>query len=217
MSLPWEILWGMDGVLIDSAELHYRSWLETLTRHHIPFSKDAFSQTFGKNNTQTIMELIAFPEMNLVRIIDQEKEIYFRENIPSCARIFEGVIPWLTQFKEWGFPQAIASSAPQANLDALVDFLEIRPYFQAIISGQHLPSKPHPAVFLRAAESLNIPTSRCIVIEDSIHGIAGAKRAGIKTIGVATSQPLRALDQADLAVQRLTDLTLHQVKNLLRL
>lgn len=217
MIATWAILWDMDGVLVDSARLHYQSWLEILTRHHIPFTKEMFSQVFEKNNTQIIQELISSPGEDLIRIIDQEKEANFRANIPSNARIFEGVMPWLTRFKDWGFPQAVASSAPQANLDALVDAFEIRPFFQAIISGQHLPSKPNPAVFVKAAKSLNIPISRCVVIEDSIHGITGARQAGMKTIGVATSQPLQALNQADLVVQRLADLTPHQVKTLLSL
>lgn len=215
MTSTWAILWDMDGVLVDSAGLHYQSWLEVLTRHNVLLTEERFQQVFGKNNTQIIQELFSSPGEDLIKRIDHEKEIYFRENISSKAHVFEGVKPWLMQFKEWGFPQAIASSAPQANLDSLVDAFNIRPYFQAIISGQYLPSKPDPAVFLKAAKSLKISASRCVVIEDSIHGIIGARQAGMKTIGVATSQPLQALNQADLAVQRLTNLTSDQVNQLL--
>ncbi|OGN92366.1 MAG: hypothetical protein A2Y88_02730 [Chloroflexi bacterium RBG_13_48_10] len=64
-----------------------------------------------------------------------------------------------------GYRQAVASSAPIANIDALVDEMHIRPYFSAIVSAYDMPSKPNPAVFLEAAHQLGLPPKKCVVME----------------------------------------------------
>ena len=88
-----------------------------------------------------------------------------------------GVRIWLDRFAGESYHQAIGSSAPQANIDALVDELGIRNYFKAIVSGANMPGKPDPAVFLEAARLIEIPAEKNLVIEDSVAGVAAARRA----------------------------------------
>ncbi len=102
--------------------------------------------------------------------------------------------------------QAIASSAPSANIDLLVDELGIRNRFDAIVLGKELPGKPDPAVFLEAARRIGILPEKCIVIEDSVAGVEAAKRGGMKCIAVTTTTPTIGLSSADIVVDRLDSL-----------
>lgn len=210
-SSPWGsvqrgILWDMDGVIADTASLHFRSWSETLSRYGFFLTPHIFNKYFGKNNASMIRSLFPSADDTLVHAIETEKENIFLEGIPAHTRLFEGVTDWLERFSSWGFPQAVASSAPQANINVLVEEYHIAGYFQALVSGQSLPSKPDPSVFLSAASRIGIAPPGGVVIEDSVYGIEGAARAGMKSIGVATSHPVEELEQATLVVHRLTDL-----------
>jgi beta-phosphoglucomutase-like phosphatase (HAD superfamily) len=97
----------------------------------------------------------------------------------------------------------VASSAPPANINALVDGLGLRDYFDVLVSGVDLPGKPEPALFLKVARLLDVPPERCVVVEDAVAGVEAAVRAGMKCIAVATTNPAGALKAADVVVQRL--------------
>jgi HAD superfamily hydrolase (TIGR01509 family) len=101
------------------------------------------------------------------------------------------------------YPQAIASSAPQANIDAIIAELKLDSYFQAVISAEAMPSKPDPAVFLTAAKKLGVLAEKCVVIEDAIAGVKAARRGGMKCVAVTTTNRAQDLAAADLVVNRL--------------
>ena len=102
--------------------------------------------------------------------------------------------------------QAVASSAPQANIDVLLDALGIRAYFEAEVSAEKMPGKPNPAVFLEAARRVGHTPDRCVVVEDAIAGVAAAKSAGMACLAVTNTNPAAALSAADLIVDNLADL-----------
>ncbi len=153
MMIERGVLWDMDGVLIDTGEFHFRAWSQTLSEYAIPFSRELFQATFGMNNTGTLSTLLGrTPTPEFVAEISERKEWLFRQEIHGHVHLLPGVRTWLEDLKATGARQAIASSAPVANIDILVDELGLRLYFDAIVSGFDLPGKPDPAVFLRAAK-----------------------------------------------------------------
>jgi HAD superfamily hydrolase (TIGR01509 family) len=201
------ILWDMDGVLVDTGECHFWSWSETLAEHGIPFSRDFFQATFGMNNAGVLTALLGerlTPDL-LVEIGDRKEE-QFRQAIKGLAQPLPGVLAWLDRLQAAGFRQAIASSAPQANIDVLVDELGLRAYFDAITSGADLPGKPDPSLFLQVARLIDVPPERCVVVEDAVAGVEAARRAGMKCIAVTTTNPAQALKAAAVVVERLDDL-----------
>ena len=209
------ILWDMDGVLTSTGEFHFLAWSETLADYGIPFSHDQFTATFGMNNAQILQILMGeAADRSLVTEIGNAKEERFRQAVQGHARLLPGVSEWLARFQGWRFRQAIASSAPPANIKVLVDELGIRPFFDAVVSGADIPGKPDPTVFLNAAQMLGVPPQRCIVIEDAIAGVEAAKRADMKCVAVTTTNPPEALARADIVVERLDMLSIRAFKGL---
>jgi beta-phosphoglucomutase len=198
------VLWDMDGVLVDTGECHFWSWSMVLPKYGIQYNRELFRATFGMNNAHTLKTLVGHelaPE--LVAEISERKEELFRRGVRGRVQPLSGVLAWLERLKADDWRQAIASSAPPANIDALVDGLGLRGWFDAIVSGADLPGKPDPALFLHVARQIGVPPSRCIVVEDAISGVEAAGRAGMKCIAVTTTNPADALQAADIVVERL--------------
>jgi len=203
----YAILWDMDGVLVNTGDFHYKAWKKTFDELDVSFSEDQFRVTFGMNNAG-ILEVICgekLPPDQEQRISDR-KESLFREAVKGNAKLLPGVESTLKIFSEWNFKQAIASSAPPKNIEVLVQELRIGKYFDAIVSGHDIPGKPDPAVFLKAAQQIGVSPEKCVVIEDAVAGVEGAKNARMKCVAVTTTNTAEALSKADLIFDSLVDL-----------
>jgi HAD superfamily hydrolase (TIGR01509 family) len=202
-ALPFAVLWDLDGTLVDTKEFHYRSWALALPEFGYPFPADRFQRSFGMNNSGVLEVFLGRPvEPELVDAISTRKEILFRKLLHGNVQALPGVQAWLDRLQGWGARQAVATSAPPANIEVMLDELGIGPYFDAVVSGYELPSKPDPAVFLRAAEKVGVSPLACIVMEDAVAGVRAARRAGMRCIAVASTNPPAALHDADLVVER---------------
>ena len=187
------VLWDMDGVIVDTFDAHYHAWQQTFDELSQQFDIEMFRKTFGMNNRLILTTIFErdLSERFIQRVSDR-KEILFRESIKGSAKLLPGVREWLKRFAEMGIKQAVASSAPQANIDALLDELGIRNHFQAEAAGATLKGKPDPAVFLLAAQLLGVEFAHCLVIEDAVAGVEAARRGGMKC--VAVQPPIRQIN-----------------------
>jgi HAD superfamily hydrolase (TIGR01509 family) len=209
------ILWDMDGVLADTSPLHFETWERVLVEQGIPFDRHKFHLIYGLKNRDLLPYLTDRPmEPEWAERIANQKEQAFRQALHGHLFPLPGVVKWLQKFNKSGYRQAVASSAPPENVDALVDELGIRTYFDALVTPGDLPGKPDPAVFLLAADRLGVTAQNCVVIEDSIPGLEAARRAGMRCIAVTTTNPPEALTQADIVVNTLEELTVDQVNSL---
>jgi beta-phosphoglucomutase family hydrolase len=198
------VIWDMDGVLVDTGEFHFQAWSQALPEFGIPFTRELFTATFGMNNAGILAVLLGqTPAPELLAEISDRKEQLFRQAVRGRVQPLPGVLAWLERLKAAGIRQAIASSAPPANIDALVDELGLCDYFDAIVSGFDLPGKPDPTLFLKVARLIGVPPERCVVVEDAVAGVEAARRAGMKCIAVTTTNPTQALKGADVIVERL--------------
>ena len=202
------VLWDMDGVLVDTGDLHFQTWRSILGEWGIDLTYELFRSTFGMINAEILPMWFARPLQEYeIEQISAAKEARFRSAARGRVQALPGVRLWLDRFYNQGYPQAIASSATVENIDLLVDELGIRQYFQALVSGTTLPGKPDPAVFVEAARRVGLPPERCIVIEDSVAGVEAAARAGMKCLAVTNTYPASALSGASLIVERLDSLS----------
>jgi len=216
MPLPKAILWDMDGVLADTSQLHFETWERILTDQGIPFDRQKFHLIYGLKNRDLLPYLAGKTlEPQWIEWIADQKELAFRRALPGHLSLLPGVLDWLQRFNSLGCKQAVASSAPPENVEALVDELGIRQFFDALVTPGDLPGKPDPAVFLLAASQLGVPPEYCIVIEDSIPGIEAARRAYMRCIAVTTTNPPEVLTQADIIVDTMDQLTVEQLEKLI--
>ncbi len=115
---------------------------------------------------------------------------------------------------KYGWRQAIASAAPRANIDAVLEALSANHIFKGIVSAEDVHwGKPDPEVYLLAASRVGVPAERCIVMEDASAGIEGARRAGMRSVGV--SHKGKDL-HADVVVESLEQLEPDAFERLLR-
>lgn len=189
------VIWDLDGVLADTTEAHFQAWAQALSASEIPFDRAQFDRVFGMNNVGTLTALLKRPptRQEVTNIADYKERI-FRQEARRLIRPMPGAVQLLDELEQGGWLQAVASSAPQENIDLIVEAFGIRRYFAAILSGARLPAgKPDPALFLAAARALQLPPEHCVVIEDAPVGVEAACRAGMPCIAVATTRPREAL------------------------
>jgi len=200
---PFAVLWDLDGTLVDTKDFHHQSWALALPEFGLDFSADRFERSFGMNNNGVLEVFFGRPvEAEQAAAIGERKETLFRQLLRGHVQALPGATNWLERLRTWGARQAVASSAPPANIDVMLGELGIVGYFDAVVSGHGLPSKPDPAVFLQAAERLGVSPENCIVMEDAAAGVQAARRAGMRCIAVASTSPVEALRDADLVIER---------------
>lgn len=219
------ILWDLDGTLADTEALHFRAWRETLATYGVSYSYEEFIAGFGRTNRAVISALMGIsPDDPLVAELSLRKEQTYRNLLAESAlALLPGTAEWLECFRQAGVRQVISSSGPMANIVATIAKLDIGDYFLSLMSGATLArGKPDPAIFLHSAAAVGAPPADCLVIEDSIHGIEAARRAGMGSIAVgklATSALLEdrlavVAGPACLALTRLDGLTWDQCEKL---
>jgi len=210
------VLWDLDGVLIDSSRQHLESWMRILPRFGLTMTKELHEQTFGMNNREILTIMLGEPpEADTLRRISREKESAFREIIRGTVEPLAGAVELLEQLHSAKMRQAIASSAPQENIRVVVNELQIGGYFRALVSGHDLPAKPDPAIYLEAARQIALGPEACVVVEDAVVGVRGAITAGMRAVGVTTTHPANALQDANLIVESLLDLSVDEIAHLL--
>ena len=202
---PRAVLWDVDGTLIDSSEYHWLSWRGALDAENFPVTREQFAATFGQRNDEILRAYFpSYPAEDIARVGDAKEELY-RELIRTRGiELLPGVRRWLDKLRRSGWLQAVASSAPRANLDAIISALSLETYFAAIASAEDVTAgKPDPQVFLAAAAKLGVPPSACVVVEDAPAGTEAARRAGMRCVGVLSSH---AELKADVVVPSLEEL-----------
>lgn len=207
------VLWDLDGTLVDSGEMHWWSWRDTLTAVGVPVTYEQFAGTFGQKNDRILRAWLgpdATPE-RIAEIAEAKESEYRRLVSVHGLRPLPGAREWVERLRAEGWRQTIASSAPRKNVDVMLAAIGLDATFDAIVASEDVgKGKPDPEVFLTAAARLGATPERSIVVEDAAAGIEAARRAGIKCIGV--SDPTL---QADVVVASLTDLPRDAIDRLL--
>lgn len=210
------VLWDMDGTLVNSEELHWISWRNTMTNEDVAITREQFLSTFGQRNDSIIpVWLGSAASAERIERIGQAKEELYRHLVSRVGIAPEpGVAIWLSRLHQQGWRQAIASAAPRANIEAVLEVLSAKQIFQGIVSAEDVRrGKPDPEVYLLAANRVGVPAERCIVVEDAASGIEGARRAGMRSIGVSHNvKDLRA-DMVVDSLERLEPDTFDRLLN----
>jgi len=216
MSAARAVLWDMDGTLIDSEEFHWIAWRTTMANEGITITREQFLASFGQRNDSIIPQWLgaaATPE-RIEKIANAKEELYRHLIRRDGVSPLPGVATWLHRLHRDGWLQVIASAAPRANIDAVLEALSATHIFQGIVSAEDVRrGKPDPEVYLTAASKVGVSPQNCIVVEDAAAGIEGARRAGMRSIGVTHDGNHL---QADVVVESLDQLDPDAFDKLLR-
>ena len=211
------VIFDMDGVLVDSYHAHYKSWVAMAEREGFTFTEEQFAPTFGRTSREIIAHFWGSGLSNdRIAEMDAAKEEAFRRIIEDDFPAMPGARELIESLFDDAFALAVGSSGPPENVAMVLDKLGVRDRFQAVVTGMDVAhGKPDPQVFLLAAERLSTVPAACAVVEDAPAGVAAARAAGMKAIGlVSTGRTPEELREADLVVQRLSELNPARIRGL---
>ena len=211
--MNWKgIIFDMDGVVIDSERLYDIADTEFLRRRNSSFEKDKIVPLLaGKSlmdSTRILQGIYGF-EGDVALLRDERRKILERTFLAELSFV-DGFLEFHARLIRQGIPTCIATSSDD-KLIALVDEkLGLSGIFNAKnifkISDVGNKSKPDPAIFLHAAEKLQIAPRDCIVIEDAPYGVLAAKNAGMYCIALTTTRPREELTKADTIADSYSDI-----------
>lgn len=176
-------IFDMDGVIVDSEPLHTATKMETFHHFGIPFEECRLEQYAGRTSKELFSDALADCPTALTwkELADYKHRLYI-DRLTHADDIvpIPGVVQLIARLHAKGNLLAVASSTGRNIIEMVLRRFGVRPYFTAVISGAELPrSKPDPAIYRKAADSLGIVPVHCTVIEDAAAGIAAAKAAGM--------------------------------------
>ena len=201
---PRAVLWDLDGTIADSKDFHWRAWRETMLLGGVQLSYEQFLHSFGQRNDAILAAWLPGASAERVSRLGDAKEAAFRELVAAGPlHPLPGAVEWIERLAQGGWKQAIASSAPRANVETMARVLKLDGVMGALVSADDVRhGKPDPEVFLVSAQRVGVEPGRCVVVEDAAAGIEAARRGGMKSIG-AGGDTLRA---ADVVVSSLAEL-----------
>lgn len=184
-------IFDLNGTMINDMEYHTRGWWYTLNDvlgGHFTWD-EVKPQMYGKNQEVLARMFGAgkFTDEEMDRLSIEKEKRYQQEFLPHL-QLLPGLSEFLEKTYEAGIPMAIGSAAIPFNIDFVLDNLNIRHYFKAIVSADDVTfSKPHPETFLKAAQLLNVEPTECLVFEDVPKGVEAAQNAGMNAVVLTTT------------------------------
>ncbi len=215
--MKYAAIFDMDGVIVDNHHYHFLAWEAFCRKYDLPFDHQAFLTHFGGTN-QEVMTVLFGRELEAGELEEysSEKEKLYRELYQPYIQEVNGLRGFLEVLLKSSVPLAVATSGPYENVKFVLRELKLEKYFKKLIYDTHVKQcKPHPEVFLKAAEMLKIPPRQCIVFEDSLRGIEAGNRAGMKVVGIATTNKPEELKDTILTVNDFTELDLDTMNRLM--
>lgn len=199
------VIFDLDGVIVSTDEFHYQGWKRMADEEEIEFDRDVNERLRGVSRMESldiILEKAARSYNDAEKTaLATRKNHYYRELLETLtpANILPGVMMLLDGLKQNRIWMAIGSSSK--NTPMILEKIGLQDYFDAIADGNEITrSKPDPEVFLLAARKMAIIPAECVVVEDAEAGVAAARTAGMRVLGVGSAavSPLADLRAPDL-------------------
>lgn len=201
------LIFDMDGTIVDNMRFHDDAWESWYGQYGLPFERATFSQ---RTAGMAISDIIGphFPGADAAELdrLAEEKESVYRETYRPHVAALGGLVELLDRARSHGVPVAVGTAAAPPNIALILDTLSLRERFATIVSpSQGFRGKPHPDMFLAAAERMGVAPGDCIVFEDAPNGVEAARRAGMRAVAVLTMLPAEAFAAFDNVVASVRD------------
>jgi HAD superfamily hydrolase (TIGR01509 family) len=207
----------MDGVIVDTEPVHHFAYQQHFKQLNIDVSPEMYA-SFTGNSTKNIYERLKSvyglkeDVLDLVEVkrnlfndaFDQKEDLY----------LLDGVEELIQELHQNGMQLILASSSANVTIQRIFNRFDLDQYFTHKVSGEDFPkSKPHPAIFQKAAELAKTQVDHCIVIEDSTNGIMAAKAAGIYCVGYDSfHSKMQDYSLADKVISHFNELSFEKIR-----
>lgn len=201
-------VFDMDGTIVDNMAFHTSSWITFFERRGRTIDPDEFFRaTAGRQGGEIIRSYLGeHLSIEEVALLNHEKESVYRELYGPHLKAVDGFGALIAQAKSQGVKLAVGTAAPPANVEFTLDGLDLRRHFDAVVGATDVArGKPHPDVFLRAAELCGVQPEHCIVFEDAPLGVEAARRAGMRCVVLTTTLPASAFTGFDNVIAIVRD------------
>ena len=202
------IIFDLDGVICSTDEYHYQAWKALADRLGIPFDRERNNLLRGVSRMESLSIILEKSEKTYsaeekAAFAEEKNELYRKLLYQmSTADLSGEVRATLDTLRERGMKLAIGSSSK--NTPFILERIGLADFFDAVADGNCIThSKPHPEVFLKAADMISLSPSHCLVVEDAKAGLEATKAGSMDAAGIggAAQDPL-----ADYALSVLSDL-----------
>ena len=181
------VLFDMDGVIVDTEPLHRKAYHQMFDDVNIKVDSVLYESYTGQstiNICKRIVDHFGLKETPEHLVSLKRKHYQYLFNNDDELALIDGVLDLIKDYHANGVNLVVASSASMLGINQIFERFDLNQYFSAKFSGADLSkSKPHPEIFIKAAESTGYSKSECMVIEDSTNGIKAAHAAGIFCAG----------------------------------
>jgi len=177
-------LFDLNGTMIDDMQYHVKAWHRIFNELGANISMERMKQeSYGKNHE--VIERVMpgrFSEEEKTEM-SYAKERQYQQEFKPHLKLIDGLAVFLERAYHQNIKMGIGSAAIMFNIDFVLDGLNLRKYFSAIISADDVRhSKPDPETYLKCAEALNVSPNACVVFEDAPKGVESAQNAGMRSV-----------------------------------
>ncbi|MBN2319332.1 MAG: HAD family phosphatase [Acidobacteria bacterium] len=213
------IIFDFNGVILNDEPLHFKAMQEAVAELGITLTEAAYWDKYLPLDDNECLDAICLDhavrlnEENRNRIL-QIKSASYNSRLENRFPIFPGAAQFIAS-AALHYPLALASGATREEIENSLEATGLKQHFLVIVAAEDFSlGKPHPESFLLALKKLNTAIARksfsimpeeCLVIEDSVGGVAGARAAGMRCLAVSNSYPPEKLKEANRVVDSLEE------------
>ena len=187
------VLFDMDGTVFDTEPIYRRGWIRAVADVGFNVDMDRFFELICGLNMADMSALVhrVYGEDAPFEEVRSRRRVYLEEDLAAIGLQFKSGAPEiLYALKERGIRIALVTSSGRPLVDRYLKMSGLEEVFDVIMTGETVEhGKPHPEIFLTAAERLGVAPAHCVVVEDSHHGVRAGHAAGMKTVMVPDQQP----------------------------
>lgn len=202
------VIFDMDGVICNTNPFHSMAFENFFEKRGLkPTEEEYKNHMYGKSNSYIFSHFLdrSVSGKELMEF-ENEKEGLFREIYKDHVVDIKGYLSFAKKLATLKYKLGVATSAPTANMDLILDHLKIRSLYSSTLASEDVTKhKPEPEVYLKSAKNLNADPSTCLVFEDSHAGVSAAINAGMKVVGVLSSHTKDELPPCDHYIKEYGD------------
>ncbi len=209
-------IFDLDGVIVDTAIYHYKAWRRLANSLGFDFTEEQNEELKGISRVESLKIILNWGSLRKtdaeMEVLATQKNDWYVAMIKEMtpAEILPGAKEFLDAVQANHYRIALGSASK--NSSTILNQIGLSNYFEVLIDGNKVTkSKPDPAVFLAAAQELNMKPEECVVFEDAVAGVKAAKAGHMKAVGIGNAEVLKG---ADLVINGLNEMTIEKLKAL---